>query len=208
VSRLSLLSSQSESGRLSAIRAQLVEILKRFGHREMAEPVELASGDLSRHFIDAKRALSKGEHLRVAAEALLEAASGRQFDAVGGLTMGADQFAHAVVMLRPNLEWFSVRKEAKARGTRQRIEGAELGPGRRVLLVDDVLTRGDSMVDAYEAIEQTGAVVVCALALVDRGGGGGKFLEDEGISYHPLVTHEDLGIPAVGSEPGIAAAAG
>lgn len=195
---------------MSVIRTQLIEIVKRYGHLEVAEPVQLASGDWSRHFVDGKRALARGEHLRVAIEALLEVAEreGHDFDAVGGLTMGADQFAHGLVMLRPELEWFSVRKEAKARGTRRRIEGAELGPGRRVALVEDVVTRGGSMVEAYEAIKTTGANVGCAFTLVDRGGGGGDFFEHEDVPYHWLLSYEDLGIPAIGTEPPITAATG
>jgi len=195
---------------LSILRAQLIETVKRFGHLELTEPVQLASGDWSRHFIDGKRALARGKHLRRAAEALLELTTERdlRFDALGGLTMGADQLAHAVAVVRPDLEWFSVRKTAKERGTRQRIEGADLSRDRRVLLVDDVVTRGGSFQEAYEAIRETGATVVCAVTLVDRGGGGGDFLQHEGIPYLPLVSHEDLGIPRVGSEPGIAAATG
>lgn len=199
-----------EAPRLTELRDRLIAIVQEHGHLVLDEPVQLASGDLSRHFVDGKKALARGSDLRLAAEALLElvADEGVEFDAVGGLTMGADQFAHAVAMLSGDVEWFSVRKQAKERGTKRRIEGARLGPGRRVLLVDDVVTRGGSIVDAFEAIVAEGATVVCAVTLVDRGGHADAFFEKQGVPYRPLVRHVDLGIPAVGDESGPTAATG
>ncbi len=183
--------------------------LRRGGLLHLDEAVQLASGDWSRHFVDAKRALARGAHLRLAGEALLGLAAdaGAAFDAVGGMTMGADPFAHAVAMLG-DVEWFSVRKQAKERGTKKRIEGATLAPGQRVLLVDDVVTRGGSILDAFEAVRATGATVVGAVALLDRGGFDPEPFAREGVPYRALLTHADLGIPAVGSETGSPAAAG
>jgi orotate phosphoribosyltransferase len=186
---------------LTELRRQLVGIFQKRGLRTLEEPVRLASGDLSRYFVDCKRALSQGRHLQQAADAVIElvAEKGIEFDAVGGLTMGADSIAHSVSMLT-DTEWFSVRKVEKDRGTRQRIEGAALGPAREVLLVDDVVTRGGSIFDAMEAIRQTGANVAAAVSLVDRGEFGSELFAREGIPYWALVTYEDLGIPAVGTE--------
>ena len=183
-------------------RERVVVIVRDHGLRRLDVPVELASGDLSRYFVDGKRALARGEHLVVAAQAMIDVAAEEsvEFDAVGGLTMGADQFAHAVVMLRHDAEWFSVRKAPKERGTRQRIEGATLSAGRRVLLVDDVVTRGGSILDALAAVEATGAAVVCAVTLVDRGGFDPHEFVRRRIPYRPLVSHEQLGIPAIGTE--------
>lgn len=195
--------------RVSELRDELVEIVRERGLTRSAEPLQLASGDWSRYFVDGKAALALGANLHKAALALLElvADEGIDFDAVGGLTMGADQFAHAVVMVRHDVEWFSVRKAPKDRGTRRRIEGARLGGGRRVLLVDDVVTRGGSIIDAYEAIIADGAEVVCAVTLVDRGSDrGSTYFRERGILYLPLVTHRELGIPAVGTESGLSAA--
>ncbi len=193
----------------SSRKDELVRVLRRSGLLELDEPVQLASGDWSRHFVDAKRALAGGAHLRLAGEALLElaAGAGAAFDAAGGMTMGADPFAHAVAILA-DVEWFSVRKQAKERGTKRRIEGAVLSPGRRVLLVDDVVTRGGSILDAFEAVRATGATVVGAVALLDRGGFDPEVFAREGVPYRALLTHADLGLPAVGSETGSPAAAG
>lgn len=183
------------------LKQQIVEILRARGLLELPEPVQLASGDFSRFFVDCKKALARGSDLKLAGEAIVQLAAdnGITFDAVGGLTMGADGIAHAVAMLS-DTEWFSVRKTEKDRGTRKRIEGAALEPGRQVLLVDDVVTRGGSILDALAAILEAQASVAGAISLVDRGEYGAKKLADQGIQYLPLVTYEDLGIPAVGGE--------
>jgi orotate phosphoribosyltransferase len=175
------------------------------------EPLQLASGDWSRYFVDGKAALARGADLHKSAVALLELVAEErvEFDSVGGLTMGADQFAHAVAMIHQDVEWFSVRKAPKDHGTKRLIEGARLGPGNKVLLVDDVVTRGGSIIDAYNAIIATGASVVCAVTLLDRGApDSGVFFQERGVPYRPLVTHEQLGIPAVGTEPSYSEATG
>lgn len=186
-------------------------MLKRGGHRQFDEPVRLASGDWSCHFIDVKRALADGGDMNLAAETIRElvSAQGIEFDAVGGLTMGADVLAHGVAAsVGRGGRWFSVRKAAKDRGTQQRIEGAILKPGDRVLLVDDVVTRGDSILDALNAIRESGADVVCAVTVIDRGEFGTEVFRREGVPYFWLMNYADIGIPAVGSEPGLSSAAG
>ncbi len=170
--------------------------------------MQLASGDWSRHFIDVKRALATGRAISLATGCLLDLVDGHgvTFDSVGGLTMGADVLAHGVAIARPDVRWFSVRKQAKDRGTARRIEGAELGASSRVLLVDDVVTRGGSILDALQAIRATGAVVAAAVTVVDRGEFGAPAFEAEGVPYFPLTTYRDLGLPAVGTEGGVTSA--
>src|SRR5665213_2296173 len=133
----SILPRSRVSSELSKYRQELIEIVRSQGLVETDEPLQLASGDWSRYFVDGKAALARGADLNKAAIALIELAAEAQveFDAVGGLTMGADQFAHAVAMVHQDVEWFSVRKAPKDRGTRRLIEGSRLGPDRRVLLV-------------------------------------------------------------------------
>lgn len=193
---------------MSNLRTDLLQIVRQRGHVHFDEPVQLASGGFSRDFIDTKRALARGGDLRLACEAVLELAAEMDvgFDAIGGLTMGADKIAHGVVVIAGgDIEWFSVRKQAKERGTRKRIEGAELGEGKRVLLVEDVVTRGGSIADALQAIRGTGATVVAAVSLVDRGDFGRRLFEQEKTPYGALVTFEDLGIEPVGDDPEVAA---
>lgn len=182
---------------MTSLREAVVETVRERGLVRLAEPVLLASGESSRDFIDAKVALSHGGDLKIACEALLQSIGEIDFDAVGGLTMGADQFAHVLAVLADR-EWFVVRKEPKGRGTNKVVEGARVGEGHRVLLVDDVVTTGGSIQKAYEAIGALGAEVVAAVTLVDRGDVAVRFFEDKGIPYFPLVTYRDLGIEPVG----------
>jgi orotate phosphoribosyltransferase len=112
--------------------ARLLEIVRERALRQFDEPRELSSGELSRDFIDAKAGLSRGADLALACRIIAArvAEAGIEWDAVGGLTMGADQFAHgiAVVLGDESHDWFVVRKAPKGRGTNQLVEGARLGP--------------------------------------------------------------------------------
>lgn len=175
------------------LRERVAETVRRRGLLRLPEPVVLASGELSADFVDAKAALAAGEDLAVACRALLHHVGDVEFDAVGGLTMGADQFAHVAAVLARK-EWFVVRKEPKGRGTDRLVEGARVGPGTRVLLVDDVVTTGGSIQKAYEALVALGATVVAAATLVDRGDVARRFFEERGVPYVPLVTYRELGI--------------
>lgn len=182
---------------MSNLRQQVVEIVRQRGLIHLPEPVVLASGQTSRDFVDGKAALCRGADLEVACRALLEAVDDIAFDAVGGLTMGADHLAHGVAMLS-GAEWFVVRKEPKGRGTDKLVEGARVGPGTRALLVDDAVTSGGSIQKAHDAIETTGATVVAAVTLVDRGDVAAAYFDEKGIPYAALVTYRDLGIDPVG----------
>jgi orotate phosphoribosyltransferase len=183
---------------VSDLRQRVIEIVRERGLKLMSEPVALASGELSQHFVDGKAALAHGEDLELACRALLELEGIRNvpFDAVGGLTMGADQFAHVVAVLARR-DWFVVRKEPKNRGTNKLVEGAEIRRGTRVLLVDDVVTTGGSIQKAYRAIHGLGATVVAAVTLVDRADTARRFFAEKEIPYFSLVSYQDLDIEPV-----------
>ena len=153
---------------------------------------------MSSDFIDGKEALAEWRHLKLACEAIVEAveAEGHRFDAVGGLTLGADALAVGIAAVSDR-RWFFVRKESKQRGTRRMIEGAQIGPDDRVLLVDDVVTTGGSIFKALEIIGESGAETVAAVTLVDRSGVAGPEFEKRGIAYIPMTTYESLGIDPV-----------
>jgi|SRR5579871_5847917 len=165
------------------------------GYRRAEEPFRLSSGGTSRDYVDLRRALAAGPDLRLAAEAVLARAAelGASFDAAGGLTMGADPLAHAVAVLS-GCAWFSVRKAAKEHGGGQRIEGAELSPAIRVLLLEDTASTGRSTLEALAAVRETGAEVVLACAVLDRGELAAPALRAAGVAYTSLLSYRDLGI--------------
>lgn len=182
------------------LRGELLRVVEELGHERRDEPFELSSGELSHDFVDAKRALARGAHLRLACELMVRTAAdlGIDFDAVGGLTLGADHFSHGVALVADK-QWFVVRKRRKGRGTDQLVEGAAIGPGTRVLLVDDVVSTGGSIRQAHEAVLATGAEVVLASTLVDRGDSARAFFRSVDVPYAPLLTYDDLGIPPIGA---------
>ena len=174
------------------------ELIKTRGYEHRAEPFKLVSGQLSHDYIDGKYAIDNGERLTTVSRAVadLAATSGIEFDAVGGLTMGADPLAHGVAMVT-GAAWFSVRKEQKARGREQWIEGTRIEPGTRVLLVDDVISTGGSTAKAYDRVTAAGAVVTGVIPMVDRGDVAAELFAGMGVPFVALVTYKDLGIEPV-----------
>jgi orotate phosphoribosyltransferase len=120
-----------------------------------------------------------------------------EFDAVGGLTLGADPVA--VAMLHDaardggRLDAFVVRKESKAHGLQRRIEGTEVA-GRRVLVVEDTSTTGGSVMTAVEAVREAGGEIAGVAVIVDRGTGARERIEAAGLPYRYAVGLSDLGL--------------
>ncbi len=159
----------------------------------------LASGRRSSFYIDARRTTMSGEGLAVIGSLGLArlAARGWAPDLVGGLTLGADPVAYALAAAaraqgRP-LNAFTVRKQAKAHGTGKRIEGCFV-PGAAVVVVEDVITTGQSATEAIAAVTAEGGRVLGVLAVVDREEGGRATLEHAGHAVEVLVTATDLGV--------------
>lgn len=188
---------------MSSYTTRLREILQRKPEalRFLEEPIRLASGELSRWFIDGKHAVEDPDDLDLAGEAMFAAAStaGVEFDAVGGLVLGAVPFTFAVAE-KARAKWFLIRKEPKGRGTNLWVEGCRLSKGMRVMLVDDVVTTGGSIRDAYDRVTEQGAEVVFATTLVDRSDQATEFFRSVDVPYSPLLTYRDLDIPRVGDE--------
>ncbi len=167
--------------------------------RHLPEPIRLASGEMSQDFVDAKLAVDDPEDLELVGRAMTAAAHDRDigFDAVGGLVLGAVPFTFAVAA-SARCRWFLIRKEPKGRGTNRWAEGARIGPGTRVMLVDDVITTGGSIQLACERVQGEGAQVVFATTLVDRGDRAASYFKAAGVPYFPMLTYRDLGIAPVG----------
>lgn len=180
-------------------RDDILQLVREHAYLRLPEPVQLSSGELSEHFVDAKKGLAQGRDLAAVCRAMVAAAEERgiEFDAAGGLTLGADQFAHGIAVVA-DARWFVIRKEPKGRGTNKLVEGAPLGPGVRVFLVDDVVSTGGSIQKAHDAVVAEGATVVLASTLLDRGDRCAPWFAERGVPYAPLLTYRDLDIPPVG----------
>lgn len=192
---------------MNEYRDSVLTLVTRYGYERREHAFRLSSGFETHDYIDGKLAIATGSRLRTVGQAFLALArdEGVAFDAVGGLTMGADPVALAITVASDDETlWFSVRKEAKGHGKQRLVEGAVVGEGTRVLLVDDVVTTGRSMVQALDAVEAAGAEVVLATALVDRGEATAARLVERGVRYRPLLTFRDLGIEPVPDERRVA----
>jgi orotate phosphoribosyltransferase len=128
-------------------------------------------------------------------QAMLDATKDLDFEAVGGLTLGADPVATAMMHVAKQngrvLNSFVVRKEGKAHGLQRRIEGPDV-KGKKVLAVEDTSTTGGSVLTAVQALQEAGAIVVGVAVVVDRG--AGKKIEDAGLKYVSVVSLQELGL--------------
>lgn len=162
----------------------------------------LKSGKRSSWFIDSKQTVCRPEAMVRVARAILNLVPD-EATAIGGLTMGADPVAFVTAAVGATqgkaLKAFSVRKEVKDHGGRGRIAGA-LEPGDKVVVTEDTVTRGTSLLEAAHAIEAFGAEVVLLTALVDRGGTVEAMAAAEGLRFKAVFTAPDLGFSFEGGE--------
>lgn len=159
----------------------------------------LASGHRSSYYIDCRRTTMSAEGMVLIGRMGVAAirAAGWRPAAVGGLTMGADPVAYAIAAASHRtdhpIDAFSVRKEPKAHGTGQQIEG-NFRAGDPVVVVEDVITSGGSAQRAIAAVQGAGGQVLGVLAVVDRGQGGRATLEAQGNVVVSLTTSSELGL--------------
>ena len=155
----------------------------------------LKSGATSSWFLDTKQTACRPDGIVAVADAALSIIPDRA-TAIGGLTMGADPVAFGVAAIAATrgrqLRSFSVRKEAKEHGVIGRVAGALL-PGDQVVITEDTVTRGTSLMDAVDVVRAAGAEAVLITVIVDRGGTCAAMAEAAGIAYRPLLTAPDLG---------------
>jgi orotate phosphoribosyltransferase len=159
--------------------------------------VTLSSGREADYYVDLRRITLDGEAAPLVGQVMNELTKDLDFEAVGGLTLGADPVAtamlHASAAAGRRLDAFVVRKSGKAHGLQQRIEGPSIR-GRRVLIVEDTTTTGASPMDAVAAARQEGAEVVAVATIADRATGAREKLEELGLDYITAYSLQDLGL--------------
>lgn len=183
--------SERSGAGLEALRLHLLE------HSVRRGSFTLKSGKKSDWFIDSKQTVCRPEAMLLVAEAILNLVP-VDATAIGGLTMGADPVAFVTAAFaaargRP-LRAFSVRKETKDHGGGGRIAGA-LEEGDRVVVTEDTVTRGTSLLEAARAVREAQAEPVLLLALVDRGGTAKALAAAEGLEFRAVFGAPDLGFP-------------
>ena len=155
----------------------------------------LKSGASSSWFLDTKQTACRADGVVLMADVALTLIPADAV-AIGGLTMGADPVAYGIAAVAAtrgfDLRSFSVRKEAKDHGVTGRIAGA-LQPGDKVVITEDTVTRGTSIMEAVDAVVAFGAIPVLITVVVDRGGTCGAMAAERGIPFIPMLTAPDLG---------------
>jgi orotate phosphoribosyltransferase len=155
----------------------------------------LSSGDHAAYYVDLRRILMDGRLAPLAGRLLLEATADLPYEAVGGLTLGADPVAYAMMAAAANrgtpIDAFVVRKAEKTHGLQRRIEGPDVA-GRRVLAVEDTSTTGESVLTAVDVLQAAGAEVVGVAVLVERG--ARPKITERGLTYRPVFELADLGL--------------
>jgi orotate phosphoribosyltransferase len=157
--------------------------------------VILSSGKEADYYVDLRRITLDHVAAPLVGEVMLDLTKELDYEAVGGLTLGADPVATAMMHVAARngraLDSFVVRKEGKAHGLQRRIEGPDV-KGKRVLAVEDTSTTGGSVLTAVEALKEAGAIVVGVAVIVERG--AKQAIEDAGFKYFAAYSLADLGL--------------
>ena len=158
----------------------------------------LASGKTSTYYIDGKLTAMHPQGAVLIAKAILEEIKTLPVDAIGGMDMGATPIVGAVAAVsaisgRP-YPVFVVRKDVKKHGTMKAIEGPIPQSPSKVVIIDDVVTTGDSILKAIDEVQKAGHEVLLAISVLDRGAGATEALARRNIRYQPLVTLLDIGV--------------
>lgn len=176
-------------------RERLIQLISDLG--VVRGHVILSSGQESDHYIDMRRVTLDGEAAPLVGRVMRELVTDLGFDAVGGLTLGADPVAtamlHAAAAAGDRLDAFVVRKAAKTHGMQRQIEGTDVR-GRRVLVVEDTSTTGGSALTAVEAVRAAGGEVVAVACVVDRATGAAEAIAAQGVDYRFAISSAELGL--------------
>ena len=156
--------------------------------------VVLSSGREADYYVDLRRISLHHEASPLVGQLLRELTADWDYVAAGGLTLGADPVATAMMHAagRP-LNAFVVRKAAKGHGMQRQVEGPDI-VGRRVLIVEDTTTTGGSPMTAVTAVREAGAEVVGVATILDRGGEAAGVFAEAGIAYRSVLDRADIGL--------------
>ena len=178
---------------LSTLRQKLLDLFCRLAYQE--GDFVLSSGQQSSYYINGKQVTLDPQGALAMARLLLPMLP-KDTQAVAGLTLGADPIVSAVSVVsvyenRP-IPALIIRKEAKGHGTMAYIEGPSLPQGAKVVVLEDVVTTGQSALKAVERLQAAGYTVDRVISLIDRLQGGGELYESAGLQFEALFTIEDL----------------
>ncbi len=180
---------------IAAEKAELIEQIKVLAI--VRGKVTLSSGRTADYYVDMRRVTLDGAVAPVIGRVMRALVADWDFEAVGGLTLGADPVAtammHAAATAGDRLDAFVVRKAGKAHGLQQRIEGPSVA-GRRVLAVEDTSTTGASVLTAVEALSDAAAQVIGVAVVVDRNTGAREAVAAAGLPYRAAISAHDLGL--------------
>jgi orotate phosphoribosyltransferase len=173
-------------------KALLAELISRYA--VVHGRVVLSSGREAHYYVDLRRISLHAKAAPLVGVLLRQLTADWDYAAVGGLTLGADPVATAILHAPGReIDAFVVRKAAKAHGMQRQIEGPDI-EGRRVLVVEDTTTTGASPMTAVTAAREVGATVVGVATILDRGGEAASVITAAGLEYRSLLTLDDLGL--------------
>jgi len=178
------------------LKARLAELLLKKAFRYAEKPIfKLASGRMSQYYFNCKPVTMSPEGMYLIGEIIYDLIIPLKPEAIGGLTLGADPIAYAVCLTSylkgQPIKAFSVRKEPKGHGTNQWIEG-DIQVGEKVIIVEDVVTTGESTLKAITRAQEAGLLVIAVIALIDREEGGKEAIESYGQKFMALFTKSIL----------------
>ena len=180
-----------------SMKRDLAKLVKEKAYIKLDKPIRLASGAVTQLYFDGKQVTLFPERVVLFCRVLLDALDLSQFDAVGGMSIGADPIVSALSVVAHldkglNVPAFLVRKEPKKHGLQKMMEGVKLKKGMRVLVVDDVITQGTATLNAIAAVGATGAKVTQVACLVDREEGGSAKIASAGYKFYSVFKKSDL----------------
>ena len=181
---------------LNRMKNRLIELVIEKAFRYSEDPIfKLVSGKMSRYYFNCKSVTLSPEGMHLIGNILFDSVRDLNIRGIGGLTLGADPIACSVAytsyLNRKPIEAFVVRKTPKAHGTMQWIEG-NVGSGDRVVIVDDVVTTGQSTIQAIERAKASDLNIVRVVTLIDRQEGGREAVEALGYKVDAIITKDEV----------------